>query len=226
MSVKRKSSASAGFSHLVELFIGRRDRPQFTDRIRSSPAGVYNYDAGEPICTTIESWECSAVIGESGMRGGGDDLSSIILADQLATNSSPGSNVASPISSQSACGHWNGRKPGGGTIDSSLFSCAFSSSVSSRKVIIGLCLFSEECNKPSSVEPVSEAGLSPVPRPAFPQFVVGGSISPVVVWITDAKVTRLGVFVLPGSAIFGKQSLGTSPGAFPDDGIAIRRCVS
>ena len=62
-------------------------------------------DAGEPTCTTIESWESSAVIGESGMRGGGDDLSSIILADQLATNYSPGSNVASPICSQSACGH-------------------------------------------------------------------------------------------------------------------------
>ena len=26
-------------------------------------------------------------------------------------------------------------------------------------------------NKPSSVEPVSEAGLSPSPRPVFPQFV-------------------------------------------------------
>ena len=80
------------------------------------------------------------MIGESGMRGGGDDLSSLILADQLAANSSPGSNVASPISSQSACGHWNGRKPGGGTIDSSLVSCAFSSTISSRIVIIGLSI--------------------------------------------------------------------------------------
>ena len=26
--------------------------------------------------------------------------------------------------------------------------------------------------------------------------------------------------------VFGKQSLGTSPGGLPDDGIAIRRCVS
>ena len=32
-------------------------------------------------------------------------------------------------------------------------------------------MFFEETNKPSSVEPVSEAGLSPVPRPAFPSFV-------------------------------------------------------
>ena len=52
----------------------------------------------------MESWESSAEIGESGMRGGGDDLSSIILADQLATNSSPGSNVASSMSSQSGTG--------------------------------------------------------------------------------------------------------------------------
>ena len=180
ISLKRKSSAGAGFSHLVELFIGWRDRRRFTDWIRSSPAGVYNSYAGEPICTTIESWEYSAVIGESGMRGGGDDLSSIILADQLATNSSPGSNVASPISSQSACGHWNGRNPGGGTIDSC---CAFGSSVSSRIVIIGLSV-----------------GVSS-------WSVVRGSISPVIVCITDEKVTRRGVFVTPGSAIFGKQSL-------------------
>ena len=62
---------------------------RFTDLTRSSPADMYNSDAGEPTCTTIESRESSAVIGESGMRGGGDDLSSIIRADQLATKSSP-----------------------------------------------------------------------------------------------------------------------------------------
>ena len=76
MSLNRKSSAGAGFSHLVTLFIGRRDRRRFTDRIRSSPTGVYTSDPGEPSCTTNESWESSTVIRECGMRGGGDDLSS------------------------------------------------------------------------------------------------------------------------------------------------------
>ena len=43
--------------------------------------------------------------------------------------------------------------------------------IKSLYTISGLCLFFEEPDKPSSVEPVSEAGLSPVPRPAFPEFV-------------------------------------------------------
>ena len=164
MSLKRKSSAGAGFSHLFDIFIGRRSRRRFTDRIRSSPAGVYNSDIGEPICTIIESWESSAVIGESGMRGGGDDLSSIILADQLATNSSAGSNVASPMSSQSACGHRNGRKPGGGTVDSSLISCALGSSVFFRFVTVGLSVGVSSCSVVGgSISPVDEALAQKLP---------------------------------------------------------------
>ena len=55
MSLKRKSSAGADFSHLGCIFIGRRDRRRCTERIRSSPIGVYASEAGEPICTIIES---------------------------------------------------------------------------------------------------------------------------------------------------------------------------
>ena len=105
VNVRVAPIAGAHKMSLVAPFIGRRGRLRCTDRIWSSPVGLYIPVAGEPTCTTIESWESSAVIGESGMRGGVDDLSSIILADQLATKSSPGSNVASPFCSHSACGH-------------------------------------------------------------------------------------------------------------------------
>ena len=148
VSVKIRLAPIAGAHYVSEEEIfGRlfalsrtfhRSTRMTSTRTRSSPASVYYSDAGEPTCTTIESKESSAVIGESGMRGGGDDLSSIIRADQLTTKSSPGSNVASPISSQSACGYWNGLNPGVGTIDSSLVSCTFGYSFSSIMVVIGL----------------------------------------------------------------------------------------
>ena len=129
MFLKRKSSAGAGFSHFVAAFIGRRGRRRCTDRTWSTPVGLYFSAAGEPTS--------AGRIGESGMRGGVYDLSSIILADQLATKFSPGSNLASPFCSHSACGHWNGRNPGGGTVDSGLVPRTLLFSVSSIRVIIG-----------------------------------------------------------------------------------------
>ena len=87
-----------------------------------------------PGCLTRE---LSTGIGESCSRGGGNDISSVILADQPATNFSPGSSVASPMSFQSACGHSNGRNPGGGTVESSRISFALGSSISCRIVPVG-----------------------------------------------------------------------------------------
>ena len=46
-----------------------------TDR----PAKQVICESGVPICTIIESWEFSAGIGESGTRGGGDDISSSVI---------------------------------------------------------------------------------------------------------------------------------------------------
>ena len=123
MSLNIKSSAGAGFLHWFDIFNGRRGRRRCTDWIRSGPIGFYTSDVWVPFGTTKESPESPDVIGEIDSRGHGDDLSSVILADQLVTNFNPGSNVTSPMSSQSACGHWNGRNPGGGTVDSARVSC-------------------------------------------------------------------------------------------------------
>ena len=67
--------------------------------------GVGVSSVGDPTCTTMESWEPSAVIGESGKGGSSAALSLIILVDQLVTNFSPGSSEGFPSRIQSACGH-------------------------------------------------------------------------------------------------------------------------
>ena len=128
----------------------------------------------------MESWEPSAVIGESGNGGSSAALSLIILVDQLVTNFSPGSSEGFPFRIQSACGHRNCGNPGGGKI-----------------------VFSDVSG---GVVSLSSASVTVTQQSAVGQSVSvnWSSVSSIGVGITGAKVTRRGAIVTAKVSVFWK----------------------
>ena len=82
-------------------------------------------------------------------------------------------------------------------------------------------------NKPLSVEPVSEAGLSPSPRPVFPQFVtIGARDQDWKIFVTNGLIQTTMDHIIKSSEDVGEVVFGQpeeKAGATGPDGSGLNR---